>query len=45
MPMANEIYSVLERIRKTRPLVHHITNWVTIYDCANVTRIVGALPV
>jgi len=25
--------------------VHHITNWVTIYDCANVTRAVGALPV
>jgi len=26
-------------------LVHHITNWVTIYDCANITRAFGALPV
>lgn len=41
----NEIYSLLERVRSTKPLVHHITNWVTIYDCANVTRCVGALPV
>lgn len=33
------------RIRKEKPLVHHITNWVTIYDCANITRAFGALPV
>ena len=26
-------------------MVHHITNWVTIYDCANITRAFGALPV
>ncbi len=32
-------------IRETKPLVHHITNWVTIYDCANMTRAFGALPV
>lgn len=25
--------------------MHHITNWVTIYDCANITRAIGALPV
>ncbi len=35
----------LQRIRETKPLVHHITNWVTIYDCANMTRTFGALPV
>ncbi|MBN2110536.1 MAG: hydroxyethylthiazole kinase [Methanosarcinaceae archaeon] len=35
----------LGTIRKTKPLVHHITNWVTIYDCANMTRAFGALPV
>ncbi len=28
-----------------RPLVHHITNWVTIYQCAQVTRSWGCLPV
>ncbi|WP_406659657.1 hydroxyethylthiazole kinase [Methanolobus sp. ZRKC3] len=36
---------VLKTIRGTKPLVHHITNWVTIYDCANMTRALGALPV
>lgn len=41
----NEIYSTLDKIKTTKPLVHHITNWVTIYDCANITRCVGALPV
>jgi len=41
----NDAYSVLEKVRSSKPLVHHITNWVTIYDCANVTRCVGALPV
>ena len=40
-----QIYSLLEKVRKTKPLVHHITNWVTIYDCANITRTIGALPV
>jgi hydroxyethylthiazole kinase len=37
--------SSLKIIRETRPLIHHITNWVTIYDCANMTRAFGALPV
>jgi len=37
--------SPLKTIRETKPLIHHITNWVTIYDCANMTRAFGALPV
>ncbi len=41
----NEIYAALEKIKALKPLVHHMTNWVTIYDCANVTRCIGALPV
>jgi len=40
-----EIFEDVERIRAKKPLVHHITNWVTIYDCAQVTRSIGALPV
>lgn len=40
-----EVYELLERIRENKPLIHHITNWVTIYDCANITRATGALPV
>ena len=37
--------SLLSRLRDIRPLVHHITNSVTINDCANVTLSVGAAPV
>ena len=40
-----EIFKTLVRIREEKPLVHHITNWVTIYDCAAATRAFGALPV
>lgn len=36
---------LLERVRAEKPLVHHITNWVTIGACADVTRAFGALPV
>lgn len=35
----------LERVRRERPLVHHLTNWVTIYDCANIVKVFGASPV
>jgi hydroxyethylthiazole kinase len=40
-----ETFEILQKVREQKPLVHHITNWVTIYDCANVVRAVGALPV
>jgi len=43
--MLIDVYDILEKIKKEKPLVHHITNWVTIYDCANITRAIGALPV
>ncbi|HOT95359.1 MAG TPA: hydroxyethylthiazole kinase, partial [Methanoregulaceae archaeon] len=36
---------LLDRVRTVRPLVHHITNTVTINDCANITLAVGASPV
>lgn len=39
------IYEIFEKIKEKKPLVHHITNWVTIYDCANIVRAIGALPV
>lgn len=42
--MINSII-LLKAIQAKKPLVHHITNWVTIYDCANVVRAIGALPV
>jgi hydroxyethylthiazole kinase len=39
------IGSFLEKVRAQAPLVHHITNWVTIYDCANIVKVLGASPV
>jgi len=39
------IYSFLQAVRDKRPLVHHITNWVTIFDCAQVVKSFGASPV
>jgi hydroxyethylthiazole kinase len=40
-----EVYALLERVRTIKPLVHHITNWVTICDCANIVKTLGASPV
>ena len=36
---------LLDRVRSQNPVVHHLTNWVTIYDCANVVKVFGASPV
>lgn len=43
--MIHSIAQYLERIREARPLVHHITNYVTVNDCANITLQTGGLPV
>jgi hydroxyethylthiazole kinase len=40
-----DAYALLRRIKATAPVVHHLTNWVTIYDCANVVKVLGASPV
>jgi hydroxyethylthiazole kinase len=40
-----DIYSYFEKVKKQKPVVHHLTNWVTIYDCANITKVLGASPV
>ncbi|WP_317065148.1 hydroxyethylthiazole kinase [Methanoculleus caldifontis] len=36
---------LLAAVRSKRPLIHHITNSVTINDCANITISAGAAPV
>ena len=36
---------ILGKVREIKPLVHHITNYVTSYDCASITLSTGALPV
>jgi len=38
-------FTLLERVRAQSPVVHHLTNWVTIYDCAQVVKALGASPV
>ena len=34
-----------EAVRTVKPLIHHITNYVTVNDCANITLAAGASPV
>lgn len=41
----DKIYTTLEKVRKESPLIHHITNWVTIYDCAEIVKVFGGSPV
>jgi hydroxyethylthiazole kinase len=41
----NKYADLLQNVRCTKPLVHHITNYVTVNDCANVTLAIGGSPV
>jgi len=43
--MKIKAYELLEKVRQLKPLVHHLTNWVTIYDCAQIVKTMGASPV
>jgi hydroxyethylthiazole kinase len=36
---------IFARVRERRPLVFHITNYVTVNDCANITICAGGTPV
>ena len=36
---------LLENVRKTVPLVHNITNYVTVNDAANAVLAIGASPI
>jgi hydroxyethylthiazole kinase len=36
---------IIHRIHAKKPLVHHITNYVTVNDCANIVLAIGAAPV
>jgi hydroxyethylthiazole kinase len=38
-------FDLLQKVRRESPLVHHLTNWVTIYDCAQIVKTLGASPV
>lgn len=46
MKKNNNIYhNLIEQVRTINPLVHHITNYVTVNDCANITLAIGASPI
>jgi hydroxyethylthiazole kinase len=36
---------MLENVRRTRPLIHNITNYVTVNDCANILLACGGSPI
>lgn len=42
--MKNHLFNVVSKVRNTTPLVHAITNYVTINDCANILLAFGASP-
>ncbi|MBP5269153.1 MAG: hydroxyethylthiazole kinase [Ruminococcus sp.] len=37
--------TMLENVRKNCPLIHNITNYVTVNDCANIVLACGASPI
>jgi len=43
--MKNETARLMTIVRERRPLVHQITNNVTVNDCANITLCAGGTPV
>lgn len=45
MVLQDNIKSLFSKVKEKQPLVHHITNNVTINDCANVTLAIGGSPV
>ncbi|WP_438335058.1 hydroxyethylthiazole kinase [Clostridium cochlearium] len=45
MEIYEKIYNSLLKIKEKNPLIHHITNYVTVNDCANIVLAIGASPV
>lgn len=45
MKLMNILPKLLKEVRAQGPLVHQITNYVTVGDCANITLAIGASPV
>ena len=40
-----QMYAWMDAVQRTAPLVHSITNYVTVNDCANALLAIGARPV
>lgn len=43
--MIEKICEALTLLRSKKPLVHHITNYVTVNDCANICLAIGGSPI
>ncbi|HHX10468.1 MAG TPA: hydroxyethylthiazole kinase [Firmicutes bacterium] len=43
--LTDRIIGMMEDVRSRKPLVHHITNYVTVNDCANIVLAIGASPI
>lgn len=45
MKLLNSICESLATVKEKSPLIHHITNYVTVNDCANIVLALGGSPV
>lgn len=45
MLIINEVSQLVGSVKEKKPLVHHITNYVTVNDCANMVLALGGSPV
>ena len=43
--LINACTNLLDEIREKNPLIHNITNYVTVNDCANAVLAIGASPI
>jgi hydroxyethylthiazole kinase len=43
--LIKQIGGTLEDLRQKKPLIHHLTNYVTVNDCANIVLAIGASPI
>jgi hydroxyethylthiazole kinase len=44
-PITKDAAEILAKVRRQSPLVHNITNYVTVNDCANALLAAGASPI
>lgn len=45
LEVIREAAELLTKIKEYRPLIHHITNYVTMNDCANAVLAIGGSPI
>jgi len=43
--ITSKVAELLSEVRNTKPLIHNITNYVTVNDCANAVLAIGASPI